>query len=202
MKTVQRIEDHFDTAFAAPDGIKKLRELILTLAMQGRLVEQDPDDPPARALLKEIEAEKARLVKEGKIKKPKVFPKITAEEIPYELPEGWEWLRLGDFSYIFAGNSFKSGDFNDQGGVRVIKITNAGVGELVETNDFLPKSFLNEYEIYRVIEGDLILALTRPYISTGLKISSCPSLYNNSLLNQRVAAIRVFLDTSFLYQYM
>ncbi len=52
------LERHFDTAFAAPDGIKKLRELILTLAMQGKLVAQDPNDPPARQLLKEIEAEK------------------------------------------------------------------------------------------------------------------------------------------------
>jgi type I restriction enzyme S subunit len=53
-----------------------------------------------------------------------------------------------------------------------------------------------------VQQGDLILALTRPYISTGLKVSACPPLYHNSLLNQRVAAIRVFTDTEFLYQYM
>ena len=46
------LEQHFDTAFAAPDGIKKLRELILTLAMQGKLVPQDPNDPPASELLK------------------------------------------------------------------------------------------------------------------------------------------------------
>jgi type I restriction enzyme S subunit len=65
------LEQHFDTAFAAPDGIKKLRELILTLAMQGKLVPQDPNDPPASQLLKEIAAEKKRLVKEGKIKAPK-----------------------------------------------------------------------------------------------------------------------------------
>jgi len=59
------LEQHFDTAFAAPDGITKLRELILTLAMQGKLVEQDLNDPPARELLKEIEAEKERGSHEG-----------------------------------------------------------------------------------------------------------------------------------------
>ncbi len=59
------LEQHFDTAFAAPDGIAKLRELILTLAMQGKLVEQDLNDPPARELLKEIEAEKERGSHEG-----------------------------------------------------------------------------------------------------------------------------------------
>jgi restriction endonuclease S subunit len=61
------LEQHFDVAFAAPDGIKKLRELILTLAMQGKLVSQDPNDEPASELLKLIELEKQRLVKEGKM---------------------------------------------------------------------------------------------------------------------------------------
>ena len=98
------LEHHFDTAFAAPDGIKKLRELILTLAMQGKLVEQNPNDPPASELLKEIKAEKLRLVKEGKIKKPKVLPEVKAEEMPYELPQGWEWVRLDDVAeYIQRG---------------------------------------------------------------------------------------------------
>ncbi len=94
--TRELLEAHFDTAFAAPDGIKKLRELILTLAMQGKLVAQDRSDPPASQLLKEIEAEKKRLVKEGKIKAPKPLPEIKAEEVPYALPQGWEWVRLGE----------------------------------------------------------------------------------------------------------
>jgi len=93
---MELLEQHFDAAFAAPDGIKKLRELILTLAMQGRLVPQDPNDQPASELLREIEAEKQRLVKEGKIKALKPLPAIKPEEVPYELPVGWEWVRLGD----------------------------------------------------------------------------------------------------------
>ena len=68
------LEHHFDTAFDAPDGIKKLRELILTLAMQGKLVPQDPNDQPANELLTAIEGEKKRLVKKGKIKEPNPFP--------------------------------------------------------------------------------------------------------------------------------
>nr|WP_027389167.1 hypothetical protein [Chrysiogenes arsenatis] len=58
-QTAQLLEKHFDTAFTAPDGIAKLRELILTLAMQGKLVEQNPNDPPASELLREIERERA-----------------------------------------------------------------------------------------------------------------------------------------------
>ena len=90
-KTAQLLERHFDTAFAAPDGIKKLRELILTLAMQGKLVAQDPNDPPARKLLKEIEAEKKR----GGTRRREDAKGISLEEMPYELPVGWEWVRLG-----------------------------------------------------------------------------------------------------------
>ncbi|WP_407848261.1 restriction endonuclease subunit S [Bordetella petrii] len=92
---VELLEKHFDTAFAAPDGIKKLRELILTLAMQGKLVPQDPNDQSASELLQEIEAEKQRLVKEGKIKKLQFLPPMMEEERPYSLPQGWEWVRLG-----------------------------------------------------------------------------------------------------------
>ena len=92
---MELLEQHFDTAFSAPNGIQKLRELILTLATQGKLVPQDPSDAPASQLLKEIEAEKKRLTKEGKIKAPKQLPEITSSDAPYALPQGWQWVRLG-----------------------------------------------------------------------------------------------------------
>lgn len=96
--TAKLLEQHFDTAFAAPDGIKKLRELILTLAMQGKLVPQDPSDQPASALLKEIEAEKMRLHTSSSPRKRgsgKPLPPVSEEEKPYALPQGWGWVRLG-----------------------------------------------------------------------------------------------------------
>ncbi|WP_353630814.1 restriction endonuclease subunit S [Achromobacter xylosoxidans] len=103
--TAELLEKHFDTAFSAPDGIKKLRELILTLVMQGKLVPQDPNDQPASELLKEIETEKQRLVEEGKIKKLKPLPSVTEEGRPYALPKGWEWVRLGNIGLINPRNS-------------------------------------------------------------------------------------------------
>jgi len=75
-------------------GIKKLRELILELAVRGKLVPQDPNDEPASVLLERIAAEKAQLVKDKKIKKPKALPEISEDEKPFELPKGWEWARL------------------------------------------------------------------------------------------------------------
>src|SRR5690606_6319004 len=79
-------------------GIIKLRELILELAVRGKLVPQNPDDEPASELLKRIEAEKAQLIKDGKLKKQKPLPPVSDDEKPFELAEGWEWVRLGRIS--------------------------------------------------------------------------------------------------------
>ncbi|MEO5248098.1 restriction endonuclease subunit S [Escherichia coli] len=89
-------------------GIKKLRELILELAVRGKLVPQDPNDEPASELLKRIAAEKAELVKQGKIKKQKPLPEISEEEKPFELPEGWEWVTLATVGEIVGGGTPKS----------------------------------------------------------------------------------------------
>ncbi|MGB3201825.1 MAG: hypothetical protein WBA99_13050, partial [Nodosilinea sp.] len=80
-------------------GLKKLRELILELAVRGKLVPQDPNDEPAAVLLEKIAVEKARLVKEGKIKKPKALPEIAEDEKPFELPGGWNWVRFGNITF-------------------------------------------------------------------------------------------------------
>lgn len=74
----------------APDGVATLRELILTLAVQGKLVPQDASDEPASVLLKKIRAEKYRLIAEGKIKRDKPLAEIAEEELPFELPTAWE----------------------------------------------------------------------------------------------------------------
>lgn len=89
-------------------GIKKLRELILELAVRGKLVPQDPNDEPASELLKRIAAEKAELVKQGKIKKQKPLPEISEEEKPFELLEGWEWVTLATVGEIVGGGTPKS----------------------------------------------------------------------------------------------
>ena len=90
-------------------GIKKLRELILELAVRGKLVPQDPNDEPASVLLERIAAEKAQLIKDKKIKKPKALPEISEDEKPFELPKGWEWSRLGDFSEVKGGKRLPKG---------------------------------------------------------------------------------------------
>ena len=91
-----------------------LKNAILQLAVQGKLVPQDPNDEPASELLKRIRAEKERLVKEGKIKKEKPLSSITDDEIPFDIPESWEWVKLGDLCVISTGK--KDANFGSPNG--------------------------------------------------------------------------------------
>ena len=80
----------------APGGVARLRELILTLAVQGKLVPQDAKDEPASEFLKKIRVEKDRLIAGGKIKRDKPLAEIDDSEKPFGLPKGWEWVRLAN----------------------------------------------------------------------------------------------------------
>ena len=74
---------------------QELKSSILQLAIQGKLVEQRPEEGTGEELYRQIQAEKKRLIQEGKIKKEKPLPEIAEDEVPFEIPEGWEWCRLG-----------------------------------------------------------------------------------------------------------
>ena len=104
-----RLCRHFDLAFTRPAHIQELRAAILQLAVQGRLVRQEPDDEPATVLLDRIQAEKARLIQAGKLKKEKPLPEIGEEEAPYEVPEGWVWCRLGELGLMTGGGTPSKG---------------------------------------------------------------------------------------------
>jgi type I restriction enzyme S subunit len=85
----------------------------------GKLVPQDPNDEPASELLKRIQAEKAKLISEGKIKKEKPLASITEEEKPFELPVGWEWARLIDIIKISSGDGLTSDQMDKTGEIPV-----------------------------------------------------------------------------------
>ena len=88
---------------------KALRQKILDLAIHGKLVPQDPNDEPASVLLERIRSEKERLIKEGKIKRPKktkaTSDKPHYENVPFEVPSSWVWTTLGDIAEIITGNT-------------------------------------------------------------------------------------------------
>ncbi|MDB6233696.1 restriction endonuclease subunit S [Lactobacillus amylovorus] len=96
---LQKIDNEFED---------KLKQSVLQYAMEGKLVKQNPSDEPASELIKKIENEKAELVKEGKIKKSKKLPAITDDEKPFDIPNSWEWVKLGNIvDYVQRGKSPK-----------------------------------------------------------------------------------------------
>ncbi|WP_432748693.1 restriction endonuclease subunit S [Pectinatus frisingensis] len=86
----------------------KLRKSVLQAAIQGKLTEQLPSDGDARNLLTEIQTEKKRLIKAGTIKKEKPLPEITEDEIPFDIPDNWCWVRLGEIANIVGGGTPKT----------------------------------------------------------------------------------------------
>lgn len=112
--TLEFFIENFHILAGAPNGVHKLREAILQLAVRGKLVPQDPQDEPAFVLLKKIKAEKEKLIKEGKLKKQKPPPPINPDDRPYEPPKGWEWVRLGEYCLLIMGQSPPSKFYNTE----------------------------------------------------------------------------------------
>ena len=93
---------------------EQLKKSILQWAIQGRLVPQDPTDEPASELLNRIKAEKAALIKSGKLKKEKPLPQISEDEIPFDIPDSWEWCRIGQVFNLQAGKNISSGSIKEE----------------------------------------------------------------------------------------
>ena len=105
--------DQYDKAYTKLETFNKkfpedMKKSILQMAMQGKLVEQRPEEGTARELLEQIKLEKDQLIKDKKIKKSKPLPEITEDEIPYEIPETWEWVRLEELGEIIGGGTPKT----------------------------------------------------------------------------------------------
>ena len=149
--------DQYDKAYTKLETFNKkfpedMKKSILHLAMQGKLVEQRPEEGTADELYEQIVAEKAQLIKDGKIKKEKSLPEITEDEIPFEIPSSWKWVRFGEFG------SYKKGPF----GSALIKAI------------FVPKAdnTIKVYEQKNAIQKDASLGdyyITRDYFESKMK---------------------------------
>ncbi|MEE3350285.1 MAG: restriction endonuclease subunit S [Candidatus Gastranaerophilaceae bacterium] len=155
----------------------KIKQSILQHAVQGKLVPQNPSDEPASVLLNRIKAEKEQLIKDGKIKKEKPLPPITEDEIPFELPNGWQCVRLGSIIEIARGGSPRPiQDYltNSPDGLNWIKIGDSDKGGkyINSTKEKITKEGLNKTRFVR--KGDFLLSNSmsfgRPYI---LNIDGC-----------------------------
>ena len=101
--------EQFNAKF--PEDMKKS---ILQYAIQGKLVEQRPEEGTAEELYQKIQEEKKRLIKEGRIKKEKSLAEITEDEIPFEIPESWKWVKLGMVVSLLSGSDFPPSKYNNQ----------------------------------------------------------------------------------------
>lgn len=143
-------------------GIKKLRELILELAVRGKLVEQDPNDEPASELLKRIDTERERLVKAGEIKKPKKLPEINEKEKPFTLPEGWEWARLGNITSYGQTDKAEQIDVKNDTWVLELEDVEKSTSKLLAKVTFKDRKFKSTKN--RFSTGDILYGKLRPYL--------------------------------------
>ena len=137
---------------------QQLKNAILQEAITGRLVPQDPNDEPASVLLDKIRKEKAKLVKEGKLKKKDLEEKpISKEEIPFEIPESWEWVRIGDIFIHASGKQQSSKNKNTGNLQKFITTSNLYWGRFFLDN--LKEMYFTDEELITCSaqKGDLLV---------------------------------------------
>lgn len=135
-------------------NISHSRDKVLQLAIQGKLIEQFADDEPVEILLQRIAEEKEQLIKGKKIKKEKPLPEITDEEKAFDLPNGWEWCRLGQIGFTNIGLTYSPKDVSDSG-IPVLRSTNIQKGK-IDLNDLVyVKSDVSENKMCK--NGDILI---------------------------------------------
>jgi len=144
------------------DYITRLRHSILLEAIQGKLVPQDPNDEPVSVLLEKIKKEKEMLIKEGKIKKEKPLPPITQDEIPFEIPKGWEWVRLGEVTNYAYNETLKPDEIDEEEWVLELEDIEKDTSRLIQViRNKDRKSKSNKNRFYK---GDVLYGKLRPYL--------------------------------------
>ena len=184
----QRISEHFDTLFTTEASIDALKQTLLQLAVMGKLVPQDPNDEPASELLKRIQAEKAKLIAVGKIKKDKPLTPINDEEKPFELPVGWEWVRLGVLSDIKGGKRLPAGATfsNCETPYIYIQVTNMKDGAIIEENlKYIDEQTQKVIKQYIISSDDLYITIA----GTIGDVGSVPDRFSGMNLTENAAKI-------------
>ncbi|MEC0711337.1 restriction endonuclease subunit S [Bacillus haynesii] len=153
--------DKYDKAYSEVNELNKkftddMQKSILQYAIQGKLVEQREEEGTAEELYQKIQEEKKKLVKEGKIKKTKALPVITEDEIPFEIPDNWKWVRLGEVFDIIMGQSPKGTSvFEGNEGIEFHQ------GKVFFGEDYLQNSNQSTNKPTKVVEPNTVLLCVR-----------------------------------------
>ncbi len=192
-----RIANHFDTLFTTEHSIDQLKQTILQLAVMGKLVPQDPNDEPVSVLLEKIVKEKRRLADEGIIKRQQALPEVGDAEIPFQLPEGWEWTRLGNVGLGSTGKTPSTRNPEYYGG----EIPFIGPGQITPAGEILEsdKSITEEGSEYSVVAepGDILM------VCIGGSIGKSAITLSRIAFNQQINCIRpIFVSPELLNHLM
>ncbi|MBC2889710.1 restriction endonuclease subunit S [Gordonibacter massiliensis (ex Traore et al. 2017)] len=189
---------------------KRLRQKILDLAICGKLVPQDPADESASVLLERIHAEKLQMVADGKLKKKDVVndsviylgedslhyekigdgePVCIEEELPFELPEGWEWARLGSVAYIASGSTPPKDSFCDSGipYYKMYNLRNNRIDFLFQPQFVKEETHNGRLRKSKIFPGDVIMNIVGPPLG---KLAIAPETYPEANTNQAAVVIR------------
>ena len=169
---------------------KLLKQKILDLAIRGKLVQQDPNDEPASVLLERIKAEKERLIAEGKIKRSKksaqTSDKPHYENVPFEVPAGWEWTEVASFTYdLLYGTSEKS---SNEGSVPVLRMGNITRYGTIDYTDLVYSSNDDDIIKYQLQKNDLLFNRTNSSEwvgKTAIFKADTPTIYAGYLIRVR-----------------
>ena len=177
---------------------EQLKASILQYAIQGKLVEQRPGEGTGEELYHQIQEEKQRLIKAGKIKKEKSLPKIAEDEIPFDIPESWKWVRFGDCITLFSGSDFNPNEYNSQQkGIPYITGASSLTANGVTLNRWTetPRIFANLGDVLLVCKGSgygkaVICDIEEAHIARQIM-----AIKKNPLLNMDF--VRYFLNANF-----
>ena len=158
LEAVEKASDALDKHF-----MEYLPKSILQAAVRGRLVPQNPSDEPASILLERIRAEKAKLIKAGKLKKEKPLPPITADEIPYDLPDGWLWCRLGEISNYGRNDIYDPAKIPSDSWLLELEDIEKETGRIFKT--VLKRDRPTKSTKYAFSKGQVLLGKLRPYLN-------------------------------------
>ncbi|MFD1708926.1 restriction endonuclease subunit S [Siminovitchia sediminis] len=168
---------------------EQLKNSILQYAMQGKLVKQDPKDEPARVLLERIIEEKERLIRNKSIKREKALPPISEDEIPFEIPESWKWVRLGEVINLISGQHITNANYNQnqQGFPYLTGPTDFGeIYSIISKWTTKPKVTVNK--------GDILITVK------GSGVGKINILSENASIGRQLMAIRpIFANRKFLW---
>jgi type I restriction enzyme, S subunit len=181
--------DYFAFLVDAPSGIQKLRELILQLAVRGKLVPQDPEDEPASAILEKVKVEQRHASKDGKIKGIDPLPQIRPKEVPWSEPMGWKWIRAGEvFTFVTSGSRGWAQFYSTTGPI-FLRIGNLNYNTIsldLSTVQRVTPPNGAEGTRTKVQPNDILVSITG---DTGM-IGLIPVGFEDAYINQHIALVR------------